>query len=323
MKNNKPLVSIVVPIYNVEKYIDRCISSISNQTYGNIEIILVDDGSKDSSPEKCDSWNRIDERVVVIHKSNGGLADARNCGVDNATGEYISFVDGDDSIDPAMIESMVEALLTYEAQIACCGKQKIYDNGNTEAYQCRKSLKVYSGNEAIDELFCGYYIDESFCDKIFKIDLLRKFKFPLGEVNEDLPILPDIFSLCKNVVHIGAPLYNYHQNEGSITRSGYNIKMHVVLEHLLQLQEKYSKDNSDTLDMLFIRYSVAMLCRMNIDKLNANEEYFKKDKISYYGYLKKNYIKYIISDRVCLKDKVLATLIITKLLSFANYIRKK
>ena len=119
--NNNPKISVIVPVYKVEKYLDRCVESIVNQTYKNLEIILVDDGSPDNCPVMCDEWAEKDERIRVIHKENGGLADARNAGMNIATGDYIGFVDSDDWIEPNMYEVLLKNALKYDADISRCG----------------------------------------------------------------------------------------------------------------------------------------------------------------------------------------------------------
>ena len=124
----KKKLSIVVPVYNVSQYLDRCVLSLTNQEYDNCEIILVDDGSTDDSGKKCNEWEKKDGRIRVIHKINGGLADARNAGIEIATGDYIAFVDGDDAVLPEMYKKMILEIENNNAEIACCGKQKIYDN---------------------------------------------------------------------------------------------------------------------------------------------------------------------------------------------------
>ena len=116
--NNNPKISVIVPVYKVEKYLDKCVESIVNQTYKNLEIILVDDGSPDNCPAMCDEWAEKDERIRVIHKENGGLADARNAGMDIATGDYIGFVDSDDWIEPNMYEVLLKNALKYDADIS-------------------------------------------------------------------------------------------------------------------------------------------------------------------------------------------------------------
>ena len=131
---NDPLISVLVPVYKTEAYLTRCVSSICNQTYKNLEIILVDDGSPDRSGEVCDALAREDRRIRVIHKENGGLASARNAGIDAMTGEYAAFVDSDDYILPEMIRTLYDLCIRHQAQIACCGIERVTDRGHVNYF---------------------------------------------------------------------------------------------------------------------------------------------------------------------------------------------
>ena len=135
------LVSVVVPIYNVEKYLDRCINSIASQTYSNLEIILVDDGSPDNCPSICDEWAKKDSRIVVIHKDNQGLGMARNTGIDNATGKYIFFFDSDDYVDVSIIEKCVNSAIEYGSEVVVFGRNDVYDDGKISPYSIKTQKK--------------------------------------------------------------------------------------------------------------------------------------------------------------------------------------
>ena len=137
-----PLISVVIPIYNTEAYLDRCISSVVNQTYRNLEIILVDDGSTDGCPFICDEWAKKDDRIRVIHKENGGAADAKNVGLDAATGELIAIVDSDDVIADIMYEKLLQLMKDHEADIADSLAEKTFSSGNVE-FICKNDAKVY------------------------------------------------------------------------------------------------------------------------------------------------------------------------------------
>ena len=160
------LLSVIVPVYNVEPFLDKCVQSIADQTYKELEIILVDDGSTDNSPKMCGLWSQKDNRIKVIHKKNGGLSSARNAGIDIAQGEVLSFVDSDDFIEPDMYETMITALQDSGKDIACCGR--IVDLwGEREKREFSISEpKVYSRDEAIKEVLCLNNIDVAAWDKI-------------------------------------------------------------------------------------------------------------------------------------------------------------
>lgn len=159
----EPLISVIVPVYNVEKYLDKCVDSIVNQTYKNLEIILVDDGSPDNCPKMCDNWAKKDKRIKVIHKENGGVSSARNVGIDNAKGEYIGFVDSDDWTEKKYIQKLYEVLIQENADIALCGYnrvtganiEKININGTSEITDCYQYL-LYTLNPQKRLWICTY-----------------------------------------------------------------------------------------------------------------------------------------------------------------------
>ena len=217
----KPLISVIVPIYNVEKYVEKCILSLMNQTYSNLEIILVDDGSTDTSGIICDKY-KIKKNVNVIHKMNGGLSDARNKGIAAAKGEYIGFVDGDDYVEKNMYEKLMTAILLDDTEIACCGMFRESDTGeNCEEVRCVSKKTVYTDTKAINEILLNRELDVSVCNKLFKSDIFDKIIFPVGKTNEDASVIMQIIE-GNRVVHVGEALYHYIYRDGSIT-SNYNI----------------------------------------------------------------------------------------------------
>lgn len=310
------LLSVVVPIYNVEKYLDRCVLSILNQTYQNIELILVDDGSPDNCPEICDKWKAQDDRIQVVHKPNGGLADARNAGFEAATGKYIAFVDGDDTVCPEMYSEMIARMEQTGAKIACCGKNKIYGTKTTQTQNSSREL-IMTASEAIGRLLEGVSIDESACDKVFVRDLFDEIRFPKGEINEDLPIMPELFSRAGKIVHVAACYYNYFQNPGSITRSGYSAKMHVYIVHLTDI-ENFIRENypelERSLSLLKARYTCSMLYRIcDEKKLYASD----------YDWYRKTFnscvLPYIMDDNISKKNRILA---LAMRMGFGNLVSK-
>lgn len=228
------IISIVVPIYNVEKYLKRCVDSLKNQTYTNIEIILVDDGSPDNCPLLCDQYAASDSRIKVIHKKNGGLSDARNVGIKVAIGKYILFVDSDDYIESDMVRTMYEAIRRTGAEIACCGRYYV-DQKIVEQHILEKE-KIYSPKEAILEILSHGCIEEAAWDKMYLKSLFNTIEYPVGEINEDAVTTPWLIHKANKIVHVGKPLYYYCQNQGSITRSGYKKAQNVYIKHITQVK---------------------------------------------------------------------------------------
>lgn len=216
----KPLVTVIVPVYNIEKeYLSRCISSIMNQTYRELEILLVDDGSTDGSGDICEEFASRDERIRVFHKENGGSSSARNLGIDNATGEYIGFVDSDDYADEDMYELLVEALLKHDAKIAQVGRDEIDEQGNRRADICIPPTEeeVISAPEFFKELLM-HRGDCSFCTKLIKRSLLNNYRFPIGELNEDFKTLIQMLGEVGEVVSLPKQAYHVFYRLGSNTR---------------------------------------------------------------------------------------------------------
>lgn len=223
MRKAKVRVSIIVPAYNIKSYIDRCIISIINQSYTDIEVILVDDGSTDGSQLLCDQWIKRDSRVKVIHKSNGGLSSARNAGLDCCSGDYISFIDGDDYIDGGMIEALVDKAEGTSAEIAITGIRWI--NEADEVIDAESGIDALWGEREFWSAlyqtgehckgFSGGYLKIS-CNKLFKKHLFQGERFDEGRIHEDEFVIHRLIRQCSMVVLVSGCYYNYVQRAGSI-----------------------------------------------------------------------------------------------------------
>ena len=214
-------VSIIVPIYNVEKYLKRCIDSLINQTLKNIEIILVNDGSQDHSGEIANEYQKY-KNVKIIHKKNGGLSSARNAGIKIATGEYIGFVDSDDYVELDMFEYLYNNAKKNNSDIAACGYTVFFSNGQVNKITKNIGNKLYSPKEAMNiHLFTGY-IDNIVCNKIFKRSLFDNLKFEDKKLYEDILIMPKLFNLCKTITLHTDSKYNYCKRNDSIAGSQFS-----------------------------------------------------------------------------------------------------
>lgn len=210
------LISVIVPVYNTEKYIEKCVMSILNQTYKNLEIILIDDGSTDNSPQICDSLAEKDNRIAVIHQPNGGVSSARNIGLDNTHGDYITFVDSDDYIAPNMIEFLSENI--GDTNIAMCGYTSVDENGNLSP---QENVTVTDGIISTDTFWNYFYTDTriyyvTLWAKLYKSHLWNTVRFPLNTLHEDEFAVHQIISQCSKIAVSKKPLYFYLQREGSI-----------------------------------------------------------------------------------------------------------
>lgn len=214
------LISIIVPLYNTSKYLEKCLNSIKNQTYKNIEIIIVDDGSTDSSLQLAKKIALEDKRMKVYHKKNGGLSSARNYGIQNAQGKYISFVDSDDYIASNMIEILYKNLIRNSADISICGW---YLDSNRGIRPCDFKTKCVTLNniEATNMLLNHVSFDNFACNKLFLKDLFNEILFPEGKILEDLLTIYKLIYNSKKIVVDSTPLYYYVLHENSITSNLY------------------------------------------------------------------------------------------------------
>lgn len=233
------LISIIVPIYNVECYLKRCLDSVIHQTYTNLEIILVDDGSLDSCPQICDEYATKDKRIVVIHKKNGGLSDARNAGLDKCKGEYITFIDSDDWVNEKYIENLLKIATTENADIT------IGENVRTDGININDKVSyntiTYSSKEALIHLFTKNH--DAFiisCGKLYKKHLFSTLRFPIGKFHEDEFTTYILFYNSKKIVYTSEILYYYYQRTGSIasTRHPWDVLDYLEKRYLFFKEKK-------------------------------------------------------------------------------------
>ena len=212
------LISVIVPVYNVENYLARCVDSILAQTYQNLQILLVDDGSTDSSGRICDDYAAGDSRITVIHKKNGGLSSARNAGIEAAQGEYLAFVDSDDWIEPEMYDHMLTLMEKYQGTLVCAGRYDVNGaTGEKKIGLCPKEETCISAEEMVGKIFLWDGCDSSACDKLYHRSLFASFRYPEGKVCEDVPTTYKIVLQAERVVLCDRPFYNYYHRPGSIS----------------------------------------------------------------------------------------------------------
>ena len=306
------LISIIVPVYNIEEYLPRCIESILKQTYTNLELILVDDGSTDRSGEICDDYAKLDARVRVHHKENGGSSSARNAGILLAKGQYIGFVDSDDYIEADMYKRMVDAAKESGFNIIQVARDEIDDNGNLMQAICEmpKETIHYSAEEFMKELLL-HIGDCSFCTKLLNRDLFKDKKFPEGVLNEDFHLLVKMLSKGEKVVSLPYLGYHVFYRIGSNTRK----------KDKNDFSRVYG-DNVDNADMVYglvldkfpelkkIAVRFGLYQRMDY-LLHIPISMMKKDNVQYKEickYVKKHWFDAISSKYLTGKDKFYITL---------------
>ena len=209
MMNENPLITVIVPVYNILEYLPRCVHSITEQTYRNLEILLVDDGSTDGTGQLCDRLEEEDERIRVFHKENGGSSSARNLALKHASGEYVGFVDSDDYISPRMYERLLQAIQEYDVTVSQIGRDEIDENGNRLPNICEPPTEpeIWENKEFLRELLM-HRGDCSFCTKLIRRDLFGENEFPTGKLNEDFHLLVRMLPEIGRLVSL--PWQDYH-----------------------------------------------------------------------------------------------------------------
>lgn len=276
--NQKPLISVVVPVYNVEKYLNKCLDSIIGQTYRKLEIILVDDGSTDESGSICDVYREKDSRVRVIHQKNQGLSGARNTGIDNANGELLGFVDSDDYILENMYERLLEVLLKNDAQISICDCECIIEAGEEINHQEYPKIETEVLNkeqalQRLDGFSYPYWKYVTAWNKLYRKHLFEEIRYPVGKKNEDEFIAHILISKAERLAVISEPLYMYVQRADSIM-GGSQKKKHIEAVYALKercnffLELNYKQLYKATLRMAYLIFK-EILC----EQKNKGEEF--------------------------------------------------
>ena len=278
-------ISVIVPIYNVEQYLDKCVESLVNQTYKNLEIILVDDGTKDKSGEMADLWSIKDERIKVIHKENGGLSDARNAGMKIATGEYITFVDSDDWINYKMYAILINNLEKYNADISVCAVKKVYkeDVVNEKQVVNKEEICVLTSEEALENLLDEGILKQTVWNKLYKREVIDGIYFEFGKIHEDEFWTYQIFGKCEKIVYTVEQLYYYLQRSGSIMDKPFSMSRLDALEarnnRLNYIKQKFPKLEIKAKKSLFFsclyQYQLMLKCEKIVEQ-RKYEQVIKK-----------------------------------------------
>ena len=277
--------SVIVPVYNVEKYISKCIESVKGQTLTDFECLIIDDGTKDKSIEKAIEVIGNDERFKVYHKANGGLSDARNYGIDKATGEYLFFLDSDDYIGNTLLEDTYNMAKKYDSDIVCFDMMYVYDNGEEKiSYGADFECKSYKDDQSV------IFINNSSNNKIYRRSFMNDKRFIKGMWYEDLAVIPVWLSKANNVSHVGKPLYYYLQREGSISHSA-DPRIFDIYKALNIIKEELHTDLTDLyldncLIMTTLRIRDIEDKNMRIDFYYKHVDYLDNDCPKWYDAIK-------------------------------------
>ena len=272
-----PLISVIVPVYKVEEYLARCVDSILGQTYRNLEILLVDDGSPDRCGEICEEYAARDTRIRVIHKENGGLSSARNAAIDVAQGEYLGFVDSDDWIEPETYEALLEMALQENVKLVCGGRYDVSSKtGEKKVGLCPPKREVISGEELCGRIFTWDNVDSAAWDKLYHRSLFRELRYPLGMICEDMPTTYRIALDAGRVRMLIRPLYNYFHRPGSITMTNFSAKNFHACQHSRAVLEDIRQNHPGLVKQAeyFHVYSVgAVLQRLDLAGGDVKKQY--------------------------------------------------
>lgn len=311
----KPLISVIIPIYNIKEYLERCVFSVCNQTYENLEIILVDDGSTDGTGELCDELAQKDARIRVFHKENGGSSTARNLGIEKAKGLYYGFVDSDDYVSENMYEMLMEAMLRSGAKIAQAGRDEIDEEGNMLPNICQPPAdeEFVPAVCFIRELLM-HRGDCSFCTKLVAAELFEDRRFPVGELNEDFKLLMHMLQEINGIVSLPQQTYHVFYRMNSNTRKkdkdafsrvyGDNVNN---ADMALQLVKNMSGiEEAQKAELIKIAERFGMFQRMDyllhipISKMTKDNEQYK----AVCGYVRKHWMRAVKNPYLTGKNKI-------------------
>lgn len=277
-----PEVSVIVPVYKAEQYLDRCVKSILEQTYQNFELILVDDGSPDNSPSLCDEWAKNDNHIYVIHKENGGASSARNAGLKIAKGRWIAFADSDDWLDRNALKTLYDLANQYNVPMAI-GGMRVVQKYTDASIVMRQNARVLSNADLMSRFFRlnGEPDTHSVWGAIIRRDILDDYSFIEGRMNEDVETCYYLARKCEAAVYTDAPLYNYFKNIEGVTNSGFGKKKLDLLDiwDIVQKQvEQFTPEYSYACEMNCKRARFTLLTQMSLNGYDHHDPFMIETK---------------------------------------------
>ena len=281
MKAKEPLISVIFPIYNVEQWVEESLQSVCDQDYRNLEIVVINDGSKDSSRAICEQIAKQDSRVVIIDQENGGLSAARNSGIEKSQGEYIVFVDSDDLISRNHISSLYKCMQSHETMIACTVMTRFegeFNAAKDEPMICQ----VYSSEDAVKEIFYQGRFDSCAQAKIYAKELWDDVRFPVGYLHEDLPTTYKVFLKAKSIAFFDSTTYGYRFNPNGINHSVTDDRKIKTLDLVNEVSESFKNDYPQLIAPLrCLRVSYCLHCLLNAqaDSISKENEIKLKETI--------------------------------------------
>lgn len=300
-----PLISIIVPVYNVENYLEKCVASIIQQTFSDFELILVDDGSTDSSGMLCEQLKEQDSRIIVIHKENGGLSSARNAGIDIAKGSYLGFVDSDDFISTDMYEELLQAIEEYDADLSICNLINCYGK-IPDIQHIRTETEVLTQKEAFYEMFAAKKTSVWAVNKLYKRELFYSLRYREGIIAEDAYIIFDILLQCKKIVLTHKGQYFYIHRANSITTTLYREIDQWVIK-AWQKNYKIAKEIYPEFERMG-RMRIIWAHFVVLDKLFVSDKKkYQSERVKIIQYIRSN-LFFILSNRYFTKSRKISVL---------------
>ncbi len=296
------MIDIIIPVYNVSLYLRKCVDSVLCQTYKDINIIIVDDGSTDGSSLICEEYAQY-KNVTIIHQQNGGLSAARNTGLRYSKGDFVMFVDSDDWIEPNAVEKLLDALRRYSGDVVCCRFYFEFKNKTKNTSSQTGEIRCYNKEEALKEVLAKRSIGYAAWGKLYKRTLFDSVKFPVGKIHEDIPVTPKIFLLSNVVITIDLALFHYRQQEGSLSRGVYK-KTHYDLFRF-SVDNHYLVDLFPSLkDAYYASFYTACKDLLTLFVSKEQREEFAPDYALYYNEIKNNALKILFNRILSVKERV-------------------
>lgn len=299
-KDQTPLISVIIPVYNVCKYLAKCIDSVINQTYNNLEIILINDGSTDDSGSLCDYYATTDKRITVIHQHNNGLSAARNRGLDICKGEYIIFVDSDDWVSLQIIEILLRDINSYHVKMSISAFQKITHSMKEPGYSVN-TIDLIKKNDAIPRMLLGEWW--SACCKLYHKSIFNELRFPVGKTNEDYAVMIRIFEQCDYITYNTTKLYYYLERENSICTSALNIRKFDEVYNGLDVADYVRTAHPDFIHQAEYNLAASLIKMISSVYLDKTRSYLHLLP-ELYSILNNNFSNFICSQYIPFKQKV-------------------
>lgn len=296
----KPLISVILPIYNVAQFLPRCMESVCSQTYDNLEIILVDDGSPDDCGDICDKYAEKDNRIVVVHKQNGGLSDARNKGAEIANGEYITFIDSDDYVTDTYVEYLYSLIEKYHTRMSLCTHTVVFEKGNNIIYGNGKD-EVLTTEICLERMLYDDVINTSAWAKLYETEMVRKFPYPVGKLFEDIATTYKFFMECGTIACGYKSQYFYMLRSSSIVYQKFNMKKLELLEMTDIMAKDVLKEYPQLKTAIRRRQLYARFSTLNQFQ-NVNG--YKNEKKELISYIRKNKDCVIKNSKAPKRDKL-------------------